>query len=184
METKGHDGRMVTQLEMRRGRGSGAGGFKAGRFGAGRLGIRAAAAALAGLALLTACSAGGDGGAAPDVPPTSTGSLEQLATKAHCKPNIQTDAQELRQANCTTDDGRYVLATFATDRGQREWINEANDYGGSYLVGRKWVAVGEPNVVAALRGRLGGTVETASPHHSGSSGSGGSEAGHSGHHGS
>ncbi|MFD4226513.1 hypothetical protein [Streptomyces sp. NPDC058545] len=175
---------MVTQLEMRRGRGSGAGGFKAGRFGADRVGIRAAAAALASLALLTACSAGGNGDDKPDVPPTATGSLEQLATKAQCKPNIQTDAQELRQANCATDDGRYVLATFATDRGQREWINEANDYGGSYLVGRKWVAVGEPNVVAALRGRLGGTVETASPHHSGSSGSGGSEGGHSGHHGS
>lgn len=179
MGAKGHDGRMVTQLEMRRGRGSGAGGFQAGGFG-----VLAAAAALAGLTLLTGCSAGGNGDNKPDVPPTATGSLEQLATKAQCKPNIQTDAQELRQANCTTDDGRYVLATFATDRGQREWINEANDYGGSYLVGRKWVAVGEPDVVAALRGRLGGTVETASPHHSGSSGSGGSEGGHSGHHGS
>lgn len=161
---------MVTQLEMRRGR---------------RSGGRAAAVVLAGLALLTACGGGGGGEDKPHVPPTVTGSLEQLATKAHCEPNIQTDAQELRQANCTTDEGRYVLATFATDRGQREWINEANDYGGSYLVGRKWVAVGEANVVAALRGRLGGTVETASPHHQpGSGGSGGSEEGHSGHHGS
>ncbi|WP_328889365.1 hypothetical protein [Streptomyces sp. NBC_00316] len=163
---------MVKQLETRRGRGSGAGGSRVG----------AVAVVLAGLALLTACSGSGDD--KPDVPPAATGSLEQLAAKAHCKPNIQTDAQELRQANCTTDDGRYVLATFATDRGQREWINEANDYGGSYLVGRKWVAVGDAHVVAALRGRLGGTVETASPHHSGGSGSGGSEAGHSGHHGS
>ncbi|MGW1548996.1 hypothetical protein [Streptomyces sp. NPDC002346] len=159
---------MVTQLEIRRGR---------------RSGVGTVAVVLAGLALLAACGGGGAGDDKPHVPPTATGSLEQLATKAHCKPNIQTDAQELRQANCMTGDGRYVLATFATDRGQREWINEANDYGGSYLVGRKWVAVGEANVVAALRGRLGGTVETASPHHhSGSGGSGGSEGGHSGHH--
>ncbi|GAA3478961.1 hypothetical protein [Streptomyces yanii] len=159
---------MVTQLEIRRER---------------RSGGRTAAVVLAGLVLLAACGGGGGGDDKPHVPPTATGSLEQLATKAHCKPNIQTDAQELRQANCTTDDGRYVLATFATDRGQREWINEANDYGGSYLVGRKWVAVGEANVVATLRGRLGGTVESASPHHhSGSAGSGGSEGGHSGHH--
>ncbi|MGW9048825.1 hypothetical protein ACWGOT_01635 [[Kitasatospora] papulosa] len=157
----------------------------------GRRGVRRTTAAVrAGLALLTACAAlaACDGGAdqddRPGVPPTASGTLEQLASKADCDPRMQTDAEELRQANCTTEDGRYVLATFATDRGQREWINEANDYGGSYLVGRKWVAVGDPEVVAALRGRLGGTVETASPHHSGNSGGGGSEEGHSGHHGS
>jgi hypothetical protein len=115
------------------------------------------------------------------IPETATGSLEQLAAKADCAPEIATDAAELRQANCTSVDGRYVLATFATDRGQREWINGAKDYGGTYLVGRKWVAVGEDKVVTALRGRLGGTVEAGSQHHSGSSGSGGSEPGHSGH---
>ncbi|MGW1814642.1 hypothetical protein ACWCQM_13930 [Streptomyces sp. NPDC002125] len=145
---------------------------------------RATAAVLAGLALLTGCGGGADGDEGPAVPTTASGTLEQLASKADCEPNVQTDAEELRQANCTTKDGRWVLATFATDRGQREWLNEANDYGGSYLVGRKWVAVGDPDVVAALRGRLGGTVETASPHHTGNGGGGGSEDGHSGHHGS
>ncbi|MEU3837497.1 hypothetical protein [Streptomyces microflavus] len=158
------------------------------RFGAGP---RAAGTLLAALLLLTGCSADGkqntaDGAGTdrPSAPPTATGTLEQLAEKAGCDPNVQTDAQELRQANCKTSSGRYVLTTFATDRGQREWINEAKDYGGSYLVGRRWVAVGDAKVVAALRGRLGGTVETASPHHSGESGDGGSEEGHSGHHGS
>ncbi|WP_198533935.1 hypothetical protein [Streptomyces odonnellii] len=139
------------------------------------------------LALTAGCGAGGgadhdaNDNKAPDVPKTATGSLEQLASQAECEPNIQTDAAELRQANCTTGDGKYVLATFATDRGQREWINEAKDYGGSYLVGRRWVAVGDAKVVAALRGRLGGTVETGSSHHSGGSGTGENE-GHSGHH--
>ncbi|MER7744435.1 hypothetical protein ABT013_04140 [Streptomyces bacillaris] len=155
------------------------------------VGPRAAGTLLAALLLLTGCSAGGEQEAAdgagkdhPSAPPTATGTLEQLAEKAGCEPKVQTDADELRQANCTTSTGRYVLTTFATDRGQREWINEAKDYGGSYLVGRRWVAVGEAKVVAALRGRLGGTVETASPHHSGESGDGGNEEGHSGHHGS
>ncbi|MFC9246508.1 hypothetical protein ACFT7S_21700 [Streptomyces sp. NPDC057136] len=159
---------MVTQLERRR-----------------EKGCRAAVVVCVGLVLLAGCGGGAaDGDGEREVPPTATGTLEQLAAKARCEPNLQTDAEEIRQANCRTADGRYVLATFATDRGQREWIDEANDYGGSYLVGRRWVAVGDPKVVAALRGRLGGTVETASPHHSGSSGSGGSEEGHSGHHGS
>ncbi|WP_255306134.1 hypothetical protein [Streptomyces sp. Wb2n-11] len=138
-------------------------------------------AALAALAVLAAgCGPAEDGKPVPD---TAKGSLEQLAAKAECAPDIRTDAAELRQANCGTGDGRYVLATFATDRGQREWINEAKDYGGAYLVGRKWVAAGDREVVTALRGRLGGTVETSS-HHSGESGGGGNEEEHSGHHGS
>ncbi|MGW0313619.1 hypothetical protein [Streptomyces flavidovirens] len=140
------------------------------------------ASAIAVLALLaTGCGSGDD--EEKPVPETARGSLEQLAEKVACEPNIQTDATELRQANCESGDGRYVLATFATDRGQREWINEAKDYGGAYLVGRKWVAVGDQKVVTALRGRLGGTVETSS-HHSGGSGGGGNEEKHSGHHGS
>lgn len=68
---------------------------------------------------------------------------------------MQTDADEIRQAICKNPDGKFILATFATDRGQREWINGAKDYGGFYLVGRKWVAVGHEDVVASLRGRAG-----------------------------
>ncbi|WP_405799831.1 hypothetical protein [Streptomyces sp. NBC_01506] len=133
------------------------------------------------LALLSGCGANDDED--PKVPKTATGSLEQLAEQVTCDPNVQTDAQELRQANCETGDGRYVLTTFATDRGLREWINEANDYGGSYLVGRKWVVSGDAKVVATLRGKLGGTVETAPEHHVGTDGGGGDGGGgdHSGH---
>ncbi|MET9426944.1 hypothetical protein [Streptomyces sp. NPDC003036] len=137
---------------------------------------RVAAAALISLTLpaLAACEAERKPDAAPPTAPTATGTLEQLAEKAACEPEISTDAKELRQARCETKDGTYVLTTFATDRGQREWINAANDYGGAYLVGRKWVLSGDQKVVTALRGRLGGEVETGASH----------EGSHSGHHGS
>ncbi|MEU7413090.1 hypothetical protein AB0B40_27890 [Streptomyces sp. NPDC042638] len=111
---------------------------------------------------LAGCGAGGD---AESVPPTATGSLEHLAAEVKCTPNMQTDADEIRQAICRNGDGRFILATFATDRGQREWINDAKDYGGHYLVGRKWVAVGEDGVVKALRGTLGGDLEAGADHH-------------------
>jgi hypothetical protein len=114
----------------------------------------------------------GAGGGTKAVPPTATGSLESLAAEVKCRPNMQTDADTIRQAICTNADGKFVLATFATDRGQREWINDAKDYGGYYLVGRKWVAVGDDGVVEALRGTLGGAVEAGTNH-----------AAHSGHHG-
>jgi hypothetical protein len=132
--------------------------------------VLACAGAVALLAL-AGCGEGTDGAAA--VPPTATGSLEHLAAEARCEPDLQTDADEIRQALCEQGEERYVLATFATDRGQREWINTAKDYGGYYLVGRKWVAVGHQDVVAGLRAALGGTLEQGASH--------GGHAAHAGH---
>jgi len=140
-----------------------------------------APAALAAVLALTGCGADGDG--ADTVPATATGSLEHLAAEAECTPNMQTDADTIRQALCGKGDGKYVLATFSTDRGQREWINTAKDYGGYYLVGRKWVAVGHEDVVADLRGTLGGTLEQGVQHGGGGAGhpaGHGEHAGHSG----
>ncbi|MGW1724670.1 hypothetical protein ACWCQK_17250 [Streptomyces sp. NPDC002306] len=121
----------------------------------------AAAAAVAVLSL-AGCGSGSDTKAA--VPVTATGSLEHLAAEVKCAPDMQTDADEIRQAVCKNSDGKFILATFATDRGQREWINSAKDYGGHYLVGRKWVAVGEDSTVAALRTTLGGDIEQGTDH--------------------
>ncbi|MGW8699887.1 hypothetical protein ACWGOK_23585 [Streptomyces eurythermus] len=120
-----------------------------------------AAAVLLALAL-AGCGSGEDTGR---VPPTATGSLEELAAEVRCEPDVQTDADEIRQAICRTPRGRFVLATFATDRGRREWTDEAEDYGGHYLVGRKWVAVGDEEVVRALRSTLGGELEAGTDHH-------------------
>ncbi len=120
---------------------------------------------LLGAAAVLTLAGCGSGGKSESVPPTATGSLEHLAAEVKCEPNMQTDADEIRQAICRTGKGRFILATFATDRGQREWINDAKDYGGHYLVGRKWVAVGDDGVVRALRGTLGGDLEDGADHH-------------------
>ncbi|MDN3269476.1 hypothetical protein [Streptomyces sp. MA15] len=123
-----------------------------------KLALTCAVAALA----LAGCGSGGAG--EERVPPTVTGSLEKLAAEVKCDPDMQTDADTIRQALCGKGDGKYVLATFATDRGQREWLDTAKDYGGYYLVGRKWVAVGEERTVEALQASLGGDLEEGSEH--------------------
>ncbi|MEU3277070.1 hypothetical protein [Streptomyces antibioticus] len=139
-----------------------------------------AAAAVAALAL-TGCG-GSDGGSKQKaVPETATGSLEHLAAEVKCTPNMQTDADEIRQAICKNADGKFILATFATDRGQREWINGAKDYGGHYLVGRKWVAVGETSTMTALRETLGGDIEEGIDHSGHGAGGSAGGATHSGH---
>ncbi|MFG3098953.1 hypothetical protein ACGFZL_00210 [Streptomyces sp. NPDC048182] len=114
--------------------------------------------------VLTGCGAGSHGDGHAAMPATATGSLEHLAARARCEPDMQTDADTIRQALCRRGAETYVLATFATDRGQRDWIDTAEDYGGYYLVGPKWVAVGHQDVVAGLRGRLGGTLERGADH--------------------
>ncbi|MFJ4198953.1 hypothetical protein ACIP2Y_04880 [Streptomyces sviceus] len=128
------------------------------------LALTGAAAVLA----LAGCGSGGDAKAAAEVPQAATGSLEHLAAEVKCTPNIQIDADELRQAVCKKAkdaDGKFILATFATDRGQREWINGAKDYGGHFLVGRKWVAVGDTTkTVTVLRKTLGGDIEEGTDH--------------------
>ncbi|WP_223206156.1 hypothetical protein [Streptomyces xanthii] len=119
--------------------------------------------AVAGALAVAGCAAGQ--AERPQAPRTATGTLEQLARRAGCTPDVQTDAADLRQANCGSGSSRYVLATFATDRGRAEWLDAADDYGGTYLVGRRWVAAGPERVVTALRDRLGGVVERSSAHH-------------------
>ncbi|MFI2435663.1 hypothetical protein [Streptomyces sp. NPDC018693] len=120
----------------------------------------AAAGAVAALAL-AGCASQAERAAVPE---PATGSLEQLAAEVKCTPDIQIDTDDFRQALCKGDDEKYVLLTFATDRGQRDWINEAKPYGGHYLVGRKWIAVGDESVVTSLRGELGGDVEVGRDH--------------------
>ncbi|MFI7497377.1 hypothetical protein ACIBVL_02480 [Streptomyces sp. NPDC049687] len=123
-----------------------------------------AAAAVAALTM-AGCGSSGSGKAEVSVPTAATGSLEHLAAEVDCTPNMQTDADELRQAICKTAAGKFLLLTFATDRGQREWLNGAKDYGGHYLVGRKWVAVGEEtSTVTTLRKTLGGDIEEGTDH--------------------
>ncbi|SEQ93433.1 hypothetical protein SAMN04487983_1009154 [Streptomyces sp. yr375] len=142
----------------------------------------AAAAAAAALALTGCGSGGGTAVKVDSVPVAATGSLEHLAAEVKCTPNMQTDADELRQALCKTTAGKFILLTFATDRGQREWINGAKDYGGHYLVGRKWVAVGEEtSTVTSLRKTLGGDIEEGTDHSAHASQEASDGASHSAH---
>ncbi|MFB9520815.1 hypothetical protein ACFFTU_12710 [Streptomyces cremeus] len=100
----------------------------------------------------------------PPGPAEATGTLEELAALAGCEPRIGTDAAQIRQADCRAGNSRYVLAAFASDRGRAEWLDQATDYGGSYLVGRRWVVVADGPTLALLRTRLGGVLLTGSSH--------------------
>ncbi|MGW4796506.1 hypothetical protein ACWEPC_29205 [Nonomuraea sp. NPDC004297] len=133
-------------------------------------------AAVLGAVLLSACAAPpapaqpaahhhGAGASSPQARPAGGqalpwASMEQIAATAGCaSPSMQVDAAELRQAACQTSRGRYTLVTFTTDGGKRVWLDNAQMYGGTYLVGDRWVVVAEPALLEGLRERLGGMIE-------------------------
>ncbi|MGI5267983.1 hypothetical protein ACQEUU_02390 [Nonomuraea sp. CA-218870] len=101
----------------------------------------------------------------PPAPAAAQASVEQLGAALGCpRPSVQIDAEELRQAACQTSSNRATLVTFATGKGQRDWLDAAQPYGGSYLVGERWVVVSEPPVLESLRTRLGGVIESTRHH--------------------
>ncbi|GII80328.1 hypothetical protein Sru01_53100 [Sphaerisporangium rufum] len=136
--------------------------------------VTALAGSVLALTLATACGGGEDqpaqaglaaaGAAVPAADPGPPATIKQLATKTGCKkPQIQTEAEELRQAACQTDQGQYVLVTFSTDQGKTDWLTEAKKWGGNYLVGTRWVISGnDAALLQSFSATLGGTVETTS----------------------
>jgi hypothetical protein len=86
--------------------------------------------------------------------------VEELAARTGCaKPSMQVNAAELRQGMCKTSLGQYSITTFATDQGKDQWLADAVDYGGAYLVGTRWILVGNTQAMLEhFRAQLGGTI--------------------------
>ncbi|GAA3305832.1 lipoprotein [Streptomyces cinereospinus] len=130
--------------------------------------------ALSGAAAVLAVAGCGLGGDRAAVPQTATGSLEQLAAEVRCAPDMQTDEDEIRQALCRNPDGRFVLATFATDRGG----SGSGSTGPRTTAVTTWSAAsgspwgGDTPVVRSLQTTLGGDIEEGADH-SGHEGGGG-----------
>jgi hypothetical protein len=95
--------------------------------------------------------------------------LERIASAIGCKASVQTDSQELRQGNCATKKGPYVVVTFTTEAGKKAWLKGAEEYGGSYLVGTRWVVQAKPAALLPVQQELGGSFVAGVDHsaHSG-----------------
>ncbi|WP_051796053.1 hypothetical protein, partial [Streptomyces sp. NRRL S-87] len=137
---------------------------------------RAAVAVLATALLLPGCAAGGPARTTAREPvrePAATAArqtarppgLQPLATALGCTPTVSVDADELRQGECRTARGAYRLVTFATGNGLRAWLTEARAYGGTYLVGDRWVVTARPEAaLTPLKARVGGRLDAAPAH--------------------
>ncbi len=72
---------------------------------------------------------------------------------------MQVEADELRQGVCRTSKGQYSVTTFATEKGKQEWLDDALSYGGAYLIGTRWIVLGNTEeMLESFRATLGGSV--------------------------
>ncbi|MFE7860967.1 hypothetical protein [Streptomyces sp. NPDC057403] len=131
-------------------------------------------ATLAGtLALLpaaAACTAGEDDAAekrgtsrtavtaAPEAGVVAPAKVEVIAGLIGCRAAIRVEAEELRQGVCHTEERDRVITTFPEERHQLAWLDAARGYGGTYLVGSRWVVAAEPEALQGLRRTLGGEI--------------------------
>ncbi|MFI0349608.1 hypothetical protein [Actinomadura sp. 9N407] len=111
------------------------------------------------LPLAVGCSGGAGGhGEHGGGPVAKVATIEQLAQQTGCTLIGSRKSAEFKQGQCKTDKGRYVLVSFTTDKGRDSWLTEAKPWGGSYLVGPKWVAVATPPILESLRTKVGGKI--------------------------
>ncbi|MEW2356629.1 hypothetical protein [Spirillospora sp. NPDC029432] len=124
------------------------------------------------------CSGGHGGHGTDGAPAAKEATIEQLAQRTGCTLTGTRKAAELRQGQCKTGKGRYVLVSFTSDKTRDSWLTEAKPWGGTYLVGPKWVAVATPQILETLRKDVGGKIVKGDDHGGGGGGQHG--AGHGG----
>lgn len=98
--------------------------------------------------------------AAPEAGVVAPAKVEVIAGLTGCTPKIRIDADELRQGICHTPEVDYLITTFPEDRFTQAWLDSAAVYGGTYLVGTRWiVSAKEPEMLERFRTKLGGTIQ-------------------------
>ncbi|MCE7083076.1 hypothetical protein LZF96_23760 [Streptomyces sp. ST2-7A] len=110
---------------------------------------------------------GGEPPARPDADPgAGPGEIsEVLADRIGCRPEaVLVDADELRQVACTLDGEQYRFTSFLVADGRAAWLDEALPYGGSHLVGDRWVVTAPRPVLEELGERLGGRIADGEDH--------------------
>ncbi|MFE9560338.1 hypothetical protein ACFYM0_04445 [Streptomyces sp. NPDC006487] len=118
-------------------------------------------------AACVACTAGAGhaGGGRAASPPPAPEPLDRIAAALGCVPEVTVDAQEVREGACSVEGQAFRVATFGTAQGRAAWLSESRQYGGTYLVGERWIITApSADALTRARSRLGGTLDSAPGH--------------------
>ncbi|MFF3209071.1 hypothetical protein ACFYYB_00280 [Streptomyces sp. NPDC002886] len=102
----------------------------------------------------------------PPAPGPAPEPLDRIAAALGCgSPEVTVDAQEVREGACAVGAQAFRLATFSTEQGRAAWLSESRQYGGTYLVGERWIITApSADALTPARDRLGGTLDSAPEH--------------------
>jgi hypothetical protein len=96
----------------------------------------------------------------PAPKPTKPYTVEQLAATVGCTPTFQGKTSDFRQAHCKVGKTDFLMLDFLTDDGAQAWYDTAIIYGGSYLVGERWILTSSSeDEMAKLQDELGGSIK-------------------------
>lgn len=110
-------------------------------------------------------SSGSEGGGRAAPPPSAPEPLDRIAAALGCSPEVTVDAQEVREGACAVEGRAFRMATFSTAEGRAAWLAESRQYGGTYLVGERWIITGpSADALTPARATLGGTLDSAPGH--------------------
>lgn len=100
--------------------------------------------------------------------PGIEGGLETVASTAGCaKPQLQdTKGSGFRHGVCRVGSDRFTVMSFTDQEQEKTWLHEAKQWGGTYLVGPKWVVVATMPTLQSLQEKLGGDISQGSSHDS------------------
>jgi hypothetical protein len=96
---------------------------------------------------------------APSAEVVAPAKVDVIAGLTGCKAKIRIEADELREGLCHTKKGDYLITTFPQEKYKKTWLETAAVYGGTYLVGTRWVVAATPGMLKQFRPQLGGAIQ-------------------------
>jgi hypothetical protein len=116
------------------------------------------------VALLGGCS-DSDGGTAAVSAKSTPPSVEKLASAVKCKAKVTKKVEDYRLGSCKKGKTLFTIVTFKDNEAKRGWLDYSKSYGGTYLVGSRWIVLADSDTkLAPVQAKFGGTIEEGASH--------------------
>ncbi|MFJ4188976.1 hypothetical protein [Kitasatospora sp. NPDC089509] len=91
--------------------------------------------------------------------------MQRVSERLNCALDTSVNTEAFTESDCAGGGAHYRVLTFAEAKDQRQWLDLAKDYGGTYVSGDRWVVVPWPDSeTPQVCQKLGGVLENGDSH--------------------